>query len=165
VFQDLCALRNLLVVCQSKSFHSIIGVVWAVGTECFCVFHVGFGKDVCVNGSPLVNHQPYWEQSKMANGVHENDIRAIWPQKIYNFLLNYFVVSSIGCQNLFQWPYLLDVAGCMLINWMLIWHLRLPCMCPSFLLQVLPTHSQNVHYLDLALNPFPFVLSSLDHNI
>ncbi len=47
---------ELLVVCQSKLFHSNVGVVWDVGTECFHVFHVGFGEDVCVEGSPLVNH-------------------------------------------------------------------------------------------------------------
>jgi hypothetical protein len=46
----------LMVMCQSKLFHSSIVVVWNVGTKCFHVFHVGFGEAVCVEGSPLVNH-------------------------------------------------------------------------------------------------------------
>ncbi len=45
-----------LVVCQSRLFHSSVGVVWDVGIECFCVFHVGFGEDFCVEGRPLVSH-------------------------------------------------------------------------------------------------------------
>jgi hypothetical protein len=56
VFQDPCAPGNLLVVCQSKLFHSSVGVVWDVGTECFHVFHVGFGEDFCVEGRLLVGH-------------------------------------------------------------------------------------------------------------
>jgi hypothetical protein len=56
VFQDLCAFKNLLVVCQSKLFHSNVGVVWDVGIECFCIFHVGSREDVYVDGSPLVNN-------------------------------------------------------------------------------------------------------------
>ncbi len=56
MFQDLCALGNLLVVCQSRLFHSTIGVVWDVETKCFCVFHVGYGEDIYVEGSPLVSH-------------------------------------------------------------------------------------------------------------
>ncbi len=43
-------------LCQSKLFYSSVGVLWDVGTKCFHVFHVGSGEDVCVNGSPLVNH-------------------------------------------------------------------------------------------------------------
>jgi hypothetical protein len=56
VFQDLCALGNLLVVCQSRLFHSNVGVVWDVGTKCFCVFHVRFGEDIYVEGSLMVSH-------------------------------------------------------------------------------------------------------------
>jgi hypothetical protein len=56
VIQNPCALVNLLVVCQSRLFHSSVGVVRDVGTKCFRVFHVGFGEDICVEGSPLVNH-------------------------------------------------------------------------------------------------------------
>jgi hypothetical protein len=37
-------------------FHSNVGVVWDVGTKRFHVFHVGYGEDVYVDGSPLVNH-------------------------------------------------------------------------------------------------------------
>jgi hypothetical protein len=55
VFQNLCAIGNLLVVCQSKLFHSSVGVVWDVGTKCFCVSHVGFGEDIYVEGSLMVN--------------------------------------------------------------------------------------------------------------
>jgi hypothetical protein len=56
VFQDLCALGNLLVVCQSKLFRSNVGVVWDVGTEYFHVFYVGFGEDIYVERSPFVSH-------------------------------------------------------------------------------------------------------------
>jgi hypothetical protein len=56
VFQDLCALVNLLVVCQSNLFHSSVGVVWDVATECFFIFHVGSKENVCVEGNLLVNH-------------------------------------------------------------------------------------------------------------
>jgi hypothetical protein len=62
VFQDPCALGNLLVMCQSKVFHPSVVIVcsvvivWDVGIECFHVFHVGFGEDICVEGSPLVSH-------------------------------------------------------------------------------------------------------------
>ncbi len=55
MFQDSCALGNLLVVyCQSRLFHSSVGVVWDVGIECFRVFHVE--EDVCVERSLLVSH-------------------------------------------------------------------------------------------------------------
>jgi hypothetical protein len=37
-------------------FHSNVGVEWDVGIECFRVFHVGFGEDIYVDGSPMVNH-------------------------------------------------------------------------------------------------------------
>jgi hypothetical protein len=56
VFQDLCALRNLLVVCQSRLFHSSVGVVWDVGTKCFCVSRAGFGEDIYVEGNHMVSH-------------------------------------------------------------------------------------------------------------
>jgi hypothetical protein len=56
VFQGPCAPGNLMVMCQSKLFHSSVAIAWNVGTECFHVFHVGFGEDVCLEGSPLVNH-------------------------------------------------------------------------------------------------------------
>jgi hypothetical protein len=56
VFQDPCVLGNLLVMCQSKLFHSSVAIVWDVGIECFHVIHVGFGEDVCVERSPLVSH-------------------------------------------------------------------------------------------------------------
>jgi hypothetical protein len=55
VVQDLY-IGNLMVMCQSKLFHYSVVVVWNVGIECFHVFHVGFGEDVCVEGNPLVNH-------------------------------------------------------------------------------------------------------------
>jgi len=50
VFQDLCALGNLLVVCQSKSFHSSVGVVWDVGTKCFLFFMWVLGKTFVLKG-------------------------------------------------------------------------------------------------------------------
>jgi hypothetical protein len=36
--QDLCAFGNLLVVYQSNSLHSCVGVVWDIGIECFVFF-------------------------------------------------------------------------------------------------------------------------------
>jgi hypothetical protein len=56
MFHYPCALGNLLVVCQSKLFHSSVGVVWDVGTKCFFVFHVDSREDIYVEGSPMVNH-------------------------------------------------------------------------------------------------------------
>ncbi len=56
VLQDPCAFGNLLVVRQSKLFHSNVDVVWDVGTKCFCVFYVGSREDVYVEGSPLVSY-------------------------------------------------------------------------------------------------------------
>jgi hypothetical protein len=56
VFQDPCALGNLLVVHQSKLFHSNVDVVWDVEIECFRVFYVGSREDVYVEGSPLVSY-------------------------------------------------------------------------------------------------------------
>jgi hypothetical protein len=56
VFQNLCALGNLLVVHQSKLFHSNVDVVWDVEIECFCVFYVGSGEDVYVEGNPLASY-------------------------------------------------------------------------------------------------------------
>jgi hypothetical protein len=52
----MSALGNLLVVCQYRLFHSNVGVVRDVGIKCFCVFHVGFGEDIYVKESPLINH-------------------------------------------------------------------------------------------------------------
>jgi hypothetical protein len=56
VFQDPCAIGCMLVVCQYMLFHSSIGVVWDVGTECFWVFHVGYREEIYVEGNPLASH-------------------------------------------------------------------------------------------------------------
>jgi hypothetical protein len=56
VFQNPCALGNLLVVCQSRLFHSNVDLVWDLGAECFHVFYVGYGEDLYVEGSPLINY-------------------------------------------------------------------------------------------------------------
>ncbi len=56
MFQDPCALGYMLVVYQYRLFHSSIGVVWDVGTKCFCVFHVGSREEIYVEGNPLVSH-------------------------------------------------------------------------------------------------------------
>jgi hypothetical protein len=50
VSQDLCAFGNLLVAYQSNSFHSYVGVVWDIGTECFVFFLWVLGKIFVLKG-------------------------------------------------------------------------------------------------------------------
>jgi len=56
VFQNPCALGNLLVVHQFRLFLSNVDLVWDVGIEWFHVFYVGSGEDIYVEGSPLINY-------------------------------------------------------------------------------------------------------------
>jgi hypothetical protein len=44
VSQYLCAFGNLLVVYQSNSLHSYVGVVWDIVIECFVFFLWFLGK-------------------------------------------------------------------------------------------------------------------------
>jgi hypothetical protein len=107
VFQDSCALGNLLVVCQSKLFHSNGGVVWDLGSSAFVFFTWVLEKTFCVEGRPLVSHI---ENNLKWPMVLMREIKVIWPQETCSFWLDYLVVDSIGYSNFFNWPYLLN--GC-----------------------------------------------------
>ncbi len=133
-------------LCVNPGFHSNVYVVWDVGTKSFRVFYVGFREDVYVEGSPLVSHienNLKWPEVFMK-------MRSKWSNLERLVILDYTILWSITLVvkiSLSDLTHLIkvNVASCMLVNWVLIWYLGLPCMCHKFFV----TNLSNTIYLHL----------------